>query len=209
VYLKKYLEEYKIFRHNTKKPTSVLLEPSDSFQYHKVNTVIYFHGKAQFNCLINMLIWWAYIYWAGLYYCWHVKKCKDVPLRHVGAKGERLYSSYSFFTSALDGASGQSHAPAALYLWERTPPPSQCALDWRLCGPQSCWVGVRPCLSESYPRTDTVSIPQIHEWIWSRCGNILTAWNRRTRRKCPGDHHKPHIYCSAHEPWPSRWDAGD
>jgi hypothetical protein len=29
--------------------------------------------------------------------------------------GERIYSSYSFTTSALDGVSGQRHAPAALY----------------------------------------------------------------------------------------------
>jgi hypothetical protein len=31
------------------------------------------------------------------------------------AKGERKYSSYSFLTSAVDGVSGQRHAPAALY----------------------------------------------------------------------------------------------
>jgi hypothetical protein len=35
---------------------------------------------------------------------------------------ETRYSSYSFSTSALDGVSGQSHAPQALYPWERTPP---------------------------------------------------------------------------------------
>jgi hypothetical protein len=40
---------------------------------------------------------------------------------HAGAKGEKKHSSYSFFTSALDGVSGQRHAPAALYSWERTP----------------------------------------------------------------------------------------
>jgi hypothetical protein len=41
-------------------------------------------------------------------------KSKTVPLRHAGEKGERKYSSYSFFTSALEGVSGQRHAPAAL-----------------------------------------------------------------------------------------------
>jgi hypothetical protein len=46
---------------------------------------------------------------------------KAVPLRHAGAKGERSYSFYSFMTSALDGVSGQRHAPAALYPRERTP----------------------------------------------------------------------------------------
>jgi hypothetical protein len=45
---------------------------------------------------------------------------KDAPLCHEGAKGERKYSSYSFFTSILDGVSGQLHASAALYLRERT-----------------------------------------------------------------------------------------
>jgi hypothetical protein len=42
-------------------------------------------------------------------------KSKSVLLHHVGAKGERRYSSCSFLMSALDGASGQCHAPAVLY----------------------------------------------------------------------------------------------
>jgi hypothetical protein len=36
--------------------------------------------------------------------------------------GERRYSSYSFTTSALDGVSGQHHAPAALYPRGKDPP---------------------------------------------------------------------------------------
>jgi hypothetical protein len=44
---------------------------------------------------------------------------KDVKISpatsHGGTWGERKYSSYSFTTSALDGMSGQRHAPAALY----------------------------------------------------------------------------------------------
>jgi hypothetical protein len=44
------------------------------------------------------------------------KKSKAVPLHAMEALGgERRYSSYSFTTSALDGVSGQLHAPAALY----------------------------------------------------------------------------------------------
>jgi hypothetical protein len=39
----------------------------------------------------------------------------------VALGGERTYSSYSFLTSALDGVSGQCHAPAALCPGERTP----------------------------------------------------------------------------------------
>jgi hypothetical protein len=35
--------------------------------------------------------------------------------------GERRYSSYSFSTSALDGVSGQRHAPAALYPQRKDP----------------------------------------------------------------------------------------
>jgi hypothetical protein len=36
-------------------------------------------------------------------------------------QGEWKYSSYSFFTSALDVVSGQRHALAALYSWENDP----------------------------------------------------------------------------------------
>jgi hypothetical protein len=46
---------------------------------------------------------------------------KAVLVRHAGAKGERKYCSYSFFTSALDDVSGQRHAPASLYPRGRTP----------------------------------------------------------------------------------------
>jgi hypothetical protein len=42
-------------------------------------------------------------------------------LHHASAKGERKYSSYSFFASPLDGVSGQHHAPAAFYPNERIP----------------------------------------------------------------------------------------
>jgi hypothetical protein len=34
---------------------------------------------------------------------------------HADDNRERMYSSYSFLTSALEGVSGQSHSPAALY----------------------------------------------------------------------------------------------
>jgi hypothetical protein len=47
-----------------------------------------------------------------------IVKSKAVPLRHAGAKRERNYSSYSFWTSALDRVSSQRHAPAALYPWD-------------------------------------------------------------------------------------------
>jgi hypothetical protein len=43
--------------------------------------------------------------------------------RRTGDKGERGYISYSFLTSALDGVSGQRHAPTALYPWERNTTP--------------------------------------------------------------------------------------
>jgi hypothetical protein len=41
---------------------------------------------------------------------------------HVGAKGERIYSSYSFLAFVLDVVSGQRYASAALYPREGTPP---------------------------------------------------------------------------------------
>jgi hypothetical protein len=40
--------------------------------------------------------------------------------RHAGAKVERKYSLYAFFTSAPNGVSGQRHALAALYPVGRT-----------------------------------------------------------------------------------------
>jgi hypothetical protein len=38
-------------------------------------------------------------------------KVKTSRNRHIGAKGKRKYTSKSFLTSALDGVSGQPHAP--------------------------------------------------------------------------------------------------
>jgi hypothetical protein len=63
-----------------------------------------------------------------------VQRC--LATRHAGDKRERKYSSYSFLTSALDGVSGQRHAPAAIYSRERTP-------DTHWTGG---WVGLRPSL---------------------------------------------------------------
>jgi hypothetical protein len=58
-----------------------------------------------------------------------LKKVKAVPLCHAGAKGKRKYSSYSFLTSILDGVSGQHHALATLYPWERALS-TQCTGGW-------------------------------------------------------------------------------
>jgi hypothetical protein len=62
-----------------------------------------------------------------------IKKSRPAT-RHGGAWRERKYSSYSFTTSALDGVSGQHHAPAALYPQGKDP---RYPLDRRLGGPQS------------------------------------------------------------------------
>jgi hypothetical protein len=48
-----------------------------------------------------------------------VKQHRYTPWRRLG--GEE-YSSYSFSTSALDGVSGQRHAPAALLPLGKGPP---------------------------------------------------------------------------------------
>jgi hypothetical protein len=61
-----------------------------------------------------------------------VKKSKVIPLHAMEALGVR--SSYSFLTSALDGVSGQHHAPAALYPRVEDP---QYPLYRSLGGPQS------------------------------------------------------------------------
>jgi hypothetical protein len=60
-----------------------------------------------------------------------VKQTHNAPMN---AQGERIYSSYSFMTSTLDGVSGQSHAPAAPYPQGMGP---RYPLYRRLGGPQS------------------------------------------------------------------------
>jgi hypothetical protein len=72
--------------------------------------------------------------------CWillrmDIKKSHYTPWRH---RGMRRYSSYSF-TSALDGVSGQHHAPATFYPQGKAP---WYPLDRRLGRPQ-CWSGHR------------------------------------------------------------------
>jgi hypothetical protein len=64
---------------------------------------------------------------------------KAVPLPPCRRQGGRKYSSYSFMTSALDGVSGQRHAPATLYPRVKD---TLCPLYRRLGGPQS-WSGHR------------------------------------------------------------------
>jgi hypothetical protein len=46
------------------------------------------------------------------------------------AQGERKYSSYPILTSALDGISGQRHAPAALYPAKEPPVPTVQEAGW-------------------------------------------------------------------------------
>jgi hypothetical protein len=67
-----------------------------------------------------------------------VKKIKLSHYCHVCAKGERICSSHSFLTLALNGVSGQSHALAVLYPWEWTP-----GTQW-----MRGWVGLRVRLGE-------------------------------------------------------------
>jgi hypothetical protein len=64
-------------------------------------------------------------------------KAKAVPLHAMKALGgEKRYSSYSSMTSALDGVSGQHHAPAALCPGERTPVPIVKEAGW---DPEPVW----------------------------------------------------------------------
>jgi hypothetical protein len=78
-----------------------------------------------------------------------LKSCPTT--RHAGAWGERRYSSYSFLTSALDGVSGQRHAPAAFYPGERTPG-THCT---------GYWVGPRAGLDTEVRRKILLPLPGI------------------------------------------------
>jgi hypothetical protein len=66
---------------------------------------------------------------------------------HAGAKGERSYCCYSFLASALDGVSGQRHAPAMLYPQGKDP---RYPLDRRLGGEASELVWAQRLDEESY-----------------------------------------------------------
>jgi hypothetical protein len=62
-------------------------------------------------------------------------KGKAVLTTHLWRRrGERMYSSYSFTTSALMGVSGQRHTPAALHPQEKDP---RYPLDRGLRGPRN------------------------------------------------------------------------
>jgi hypothetical protein len=61
--------------------------------------------------------------------------CKQIKIKKAtGGLVERMYSSYSFSTSALDGVNSQRHAPVALYPPGKYP---RYPFYRRLGGPQS------------------------------------------------------------------------
>jgi hypothetical protein len=61
-------------------------------------------------------------------------KVKQTHYTHMEAQGERRYSSYSFTTSALDGVSGQRHAPSTLYPRGRPTAPIEQEAGWARAG---------------------------------------------------------------------------
>jgi hypothetical protein len=65
-----------------------------------------------------------------------VSESKTVPLRHAGAKGERKYSSYSFFTSALDWVGGKRHPRPSFTPGKGSPVPIGQDAGW---GPEPVW----------------------------------------------------------------------
>jgi hypothetical protein len=56
---------------------------------------------------------------------------------HSRANGERIYSYYSFLTSALDGVRNQRHATAALYPGGRNPVSIEQDAGW---APNLVWI---------------------------------------------------------------------
>jgi hypothetical protein len=62
-----------------------------------------------------------------------LKQSHSTPME---AQRERRCSSYSFTTSALDGVSGQGHAPAALYSRVKDPLPTGQEAEW---APEPVW----------------------------------------------------------------------
>jgi hypothetical protein len=76
---------------------------------------------------------------------------KAVPQHIYGGTGEGRYSSYSFTTSALEGAIGQRHAPAALY-------PGRKDSGTHCTG---SWVGLRPGLNTEVKRKILLPLPGI------------------------------------------------
>ena len=79
----------------------------------------------------------------------HTLKGKVHPRTgHEGPEGEEVYSSTLSLISALDGVSGQSHAPAALTTGKR--PGTHCIGGW--VGPRA---GLDRC-GKSHPHRDSI-----------------------------------------------------
>jgi hypothetical protein len=78
-------------------------------------------------------------------------KGKAVPQHTYGGEGgKRMYCSYSFTTLALDGVSGQRHAPAALHPQGKDPH-THCTGGW--VGPRSGLDTEEKCLASARDRT--------------------------------------------------------
>jgi hypothetical protein len=74
---------------------------------------------------------------------------KAAPQHTYGGAGERMYSSYSLTTSALDGVSGQRHAPAALNPRAKGPPaPIVQEAGW---APEPVWTQPLPGIEPRSP----------------------------------------------------------
>jgi hypothetical protein len=82
-----------------------------------------------------------------------ISKSRSNPTTHLWRpRGNRRYSSYSFMTSALDGVSGQRHAPAALYPQGKGPPvPIGCEAGW---APELVWTQARGKFLLPLPRIE-------------------------------------------------------
>jgi hypothetical protein len=127
------------------------------------------------------------------------RKIKPCSYRHAGTKEDR-YSSYSFLTSTLGGASGQRYASATLY--PRYPLDSEAGwasgLVWtqRLCLYRGSNLGSPVCSQTRYWFRDVLGQLPARTWIFWLCSAVTACELLVTCIKANHDHFRyPFWFC--------------